>query len=960
MNINRIVSFFRRKKEEQADGAAPLPEKPVSRRILRQVLKTLFIRLPVTLLIIISLVLIVLEIYLSPGRVERLITENFNSRSNGVISLKVKEFSPYNGFVMENIQVQNGPQFNNSKLFTMDKIVIKYGLFPMLIGNLRIHEIGLYNPRVLLEQKGGIWSPAVLMKPSDAEDKKDEEKEKKEKKPKDKADKEDSGYIDLPISVEFFFKFILQDLRVNVVGEDFRTSMTGLTFTADIDVPPFKRIPKSIEAVSLLKEMKFQLNPEEEMNVAFYSKDAAVDPQLILTWKLLFNKNAPNGDKPVSRFESSLKFGTYKTPVRLQKIHLAPLSFMVSYDLFFNPYNDTLTLNHFAVKFKDADWINIAGTVKEVSKSQVVDINMARSRIDLSDLYPYFLNFTGDRKTRFSGAISLMPLTVNGTVNNMKVRGEVNLDKIFFRNPGVELSMPSLKLGYSVDKNGNDMKLGTEILSPFFTYALEGNRSGGNGLYFGADVDAYGNFASVKINRVDLRLFSSATKTDALNVNITGQTRLQPKLVGTVNVNRFRFQKQPLEAMVPSQFKKQVKSIPLKKPLDVSLALNYDIGPQVISAGLATLVKVPDFDLDDLTLKLAVIQDAAKQRVTLRSLHLQSKKWHADVKSSGFVELKEQPISKADLNFSVSVDNPQEKNVAGPWVTSGLIKLSGAFKGDLKTGVASGSFLIDKFNVKNPKMRLDVKDVNMNFPFAYSLKQDHKNVSLLEVGKGTVTDNENFREASNFSIASIKAAHPARKEAFEYMKDFSTYIGFKDNLFMISNLKTYVLDGSIYGRSIAFNLADMKRQNMEFRMNLDVTNVDIGKLDNPDPSAKKRDAELSLNANFAGRGLNFKKGLDWKGYINIYKIGEKIASRLLKGLSAKKGKSNQDRVTGFIVDNAMYVQGFNFNLDKGLVYTTVPLKRGLMGYAVGIYDDKIEFERMPIQEYLRNIIREEN
>ena len=51
---------------------------------------------------------------------------------------------------------------------------------------------------------------------------------------------------------------------------------------------------------------------------------------------------------------------------------------------------------------------------------------------------------------------------------------------------------------------------------------------------------------------------------------------------------------------------------------------------------------------------------------------------------------------------------------------------------------------------------------------------------------------------------------PARDIAFEYMKDFSLAMQFKDNVFEIRNMKSYVLDGSLYGRQILFNLADFK------------------------------------------------------------------------------------------------------------------------------------------------------
>jgi len=189
----------------------------------------------------------------------------------------------------------------------------------------------------------------------------------------------------------------------------------------------------------------------------------------------------------------------------------------------------------------------------------------------------------------------------------------------------------------------------------------------------------------------------------------------------------------------------------------------------------------------------------------------------------------------------------------------------------------------------------------------------------------------------------------------EYLKDLRATMSFRNNTFEIARLRAYVLDGALYGRNILFNLADMKKQNMEFNLVLDVTNVDIGKLDEQEAAKKKRDAELSLNANFKGHGLDISRELSMEGFINIHKIGDKFANRLLKGLSTEKGQSKLGAIGQFAVDNSMNVTGFRFNLDKGLVYATVTFSRRTFGYLLGVKNERVEFERMPIQEYLRKV-----
>jgi hypothetical protein len=113
-----------------------------------------------------------------------------------------------------------------------------------------------------------------------------------------------------------------------------------------------------------------------------------------------------------------------------------------------------------------------------------------------------------------------------------------------------------------------------------------------------------------------------------------------------------------------------------------------------------------------------------------------------------------------------------------------------------------------------------------------------------------------------------------------------------------------------------------------------------------------------LNANFSGKVGDIKKEVQAQGTINIFKIGASFANRLMKGLSREKGESKLG-VAQFPVDNSMSVKGFDFNLNKGLVYTTVNfIKTGVFALMVGVKDEKVEFDRMPIQEYLKKV-REE-
>jgi hypothetical protein len=810
-----------------------------------------------------------------------------------------------------------------------------------------LSEIGIYKPRIYLEERKGVWNTALLMKPGKEERKEEIEEPVEEERP--------TKEINLPISAEFLFKFILEDLNLSVKGSTFSSSVKGLSLKMDIWVPPFKRIPKSIEAVSLLERMRIELNPREEMDVSFYSRDAEISPPLILTWKLIFDKKREEKHE----FASSFKFGTYKTPVRFKSSHLAPLNFMIFYDLYYNPLDDYLLLNHLGVTFRGRRWLYITGSVKKVMTEQNVHLRMTESEIALNDLYPYFLSLTGDRKTRFGGTISLFPLTIRGNLSNMDIDGVVNLRKIHFRNPSIEMSVPSLGLSYSVFKRRDTMKILSRIQLPHLFYSLERDKSGDNGLYLESDISVFNNFRRVEINGLRMRYYNPLIKRNTLSLAMNGNVYLKPSLRGRVSILDCRFVRDPLLDMIPKQFRRMVSDIPLEKPLAMNLDLSFDMG-EITRAALDMMIKIPDYDVNDLKLGLSLMKDDRNKKIDLRSFTLGSRSKGLSISARGTVDLKKPPVSDMDLKLMVSLNSPTMKALYDPWSIKGGFMLDTAIKGDLKNGKAYGDLRIERFYVRNEEMKLAVDDINLAFPFEYYFTPRYRGESRIAVDKSQVIENENFRERENFTIKSVRSKHPVRDMQFEYMKDFGATMFFRNNTFEIVKLRAYVLDGALYGRDILFNLADMRPDNMEFRLILDVTNVDIGKMDEPDPAKKTRDAELSLNANFDGRGVDIKKELNIKGFVNIYKIGEEFANRLMKGLSEEKGKSKLG-VAQPIVDNFMLPKRFSFNLDKGLVYTTVDIERKTVSKLMGISikNDQIRFERIPIQEYLRKVAQGE-
>ncbi|HOP65210.1 MAG TPA: hypothetical protein PK906_17660, partial [Spirochaetota bacterium] len=83
------------KNQKKLEAKLKRKSRPLPLRILLQIAKTLFIRIPLTLVVIIAAALLFARLYLTPGTVENLAKSTFNGMSNGTLELKVEDFNPY-------------------------------------------------------------------------------------------------------------------------------------------------------------------------------------------------------------------------------------------------------------------------------------------------------------------------------------------------------------------------------------------------------------------------------------------------------------------------------------------------------------------------------------------------------------------------------------------------------------------------------------------------------------------------------------------------------------------------------------------------------------------------------------------------------------------------------------------------------------------------------------------------
>ncbi len=920
--------------------------------------KIVFGYIPLAIISIVFVLLIIVKIVLQPAFVEKTAIKNFNKMSNGTLSMKVRSFNPYRGFVIEDVVVKNSPEYGGGDFVTVEKIVFDYQFFSIFTGKVRFNEIGIYKPKIALLQKKGEWNAAKLMKPSPPK-KEEKEEEKKEEKDEDE-EKEALTELRLPISVSFFLKFVLSELSVSVVSDDFRAHVNDFTVSADIDIPPFKRMPLSPEAVKLIRLFDIKINPKERLDAGFVSEDYSIPSPLLLTFNLFYSGE----DEKNTRFYSTFRAGTSGTAVRVQNTALDPINFNAAYKLNYNPVTDYFNIETFGITFAGDRWLDIKGFVDKPVSDPKINIAITESNINLDKLYPYARSFINDSRTFFSGNLSLAPLSVTGNFNNILADGKITLKNFIYSMQNLEADLPDFVLGYRVNYKETGVFADTTIDANGFRYTLGRDRSGRNNLSLALSASSTEKFSHHQVRNLSVQLTDPVSKLDALSLAMKADARTGDVIKANVDIEELVFRNQPLQNMVNSEIAKTLKTIPLKKPLTLSLQTNAEVAGQKLNITLDLGVKVPDYDVYDMRLSTALRHDAATSRADIERFRLSSASYGLECTIAGFADYSESPLKDSDLRVRLAVQQDRLKDMYGGWNLKGLVSMNAHMRGNNKNGSVSGNILIKNLDVEhkdreNPDAKIvSLSGMNLDFPYEYRFMKEYTGLSKITRDKASLITNDNFKTKRNFTIDSVKIAHPSRpKQYLEVVNGLNGTMQFKNNSFDIVNLQASVLGGSLTMKDTLFYLADFSVDNMEYNLGLDIVNMNMGRLDRPDSTAT--DAYLSLTSSVSGKGVDFSKKISSKGNINIYKVGEKVAGKLMKGLQDEKGRSKIGS-TQTVVDNTMSIQGFDFYMDGGNVYTTVKLDPRTVARASGIriQNNQIKYDRIPIQEFMRSVQEE--
>ncbi|MCB1166265.1 MAG: hypothetical protein KDK33_08935 [Leptospiraceae bacterium] len=265
--------------------------------------------------------------------------------------------------------------------------------------------------------------------------------------------------------------------------------------------------------------------------------------------------------------------------------------------------------------------------------------------------------------------------------------------------------------------------------------------------------------------------------------------------------------------------------------------------------------------------------------------------------------------------------------------------------------------------------RLRIEKLNLSLPIEHSMALKDP-VRLSETSSGLALTDTGFRQSPNLTVRFMASSHTPggtfKPESYFYLGSLdpskgyglSARIDYRRNVFMIDwidariykpkDAKTgelWVPDGTIQGRRIFFNAANLAPANMEYAGFLQLHNLNLAPFF-PD-SDSTFDGIVSGDLSITGRDLSDPiRNTNLR--LSVYRISEEFTGFAVRLLLPSD-------VLAYAVNNTLKIPAIQVELKGGLIYTSVKVERptGLsLSLLVRPSEEEIRQERIPLAEFL--------
>lgn len=388
----------------------------------KKALPSLYSKLIIFFLILLSLVSIGYQYLMLPNVLEKLVIHVFEKYSAGEIRLTIKKASLFYGFEIENCHLR----LRNTK---EELLSFKSGRFStflpaLLAGEASVRDLTLKGGRLRIHYKKGRWNWGRLFNPHEREEQEEEEQE----------DTEVPDKIDLFFPLRLHAKLDLQNFSYYMEMDKevlpksyqrlFALRIEGIDLKLGLITRTFTEIDLSLEMAHLFDSLSLSINPKKAIRFAFQSQGEIKGlPKL----KLFVFREKHGGD---TEFHSRFLLDTHDLGFTNKKGKRLELDWQAFYDIFYASQADRLVVNSLELRHKKKPWFLARAAVNHVSSTQPsLQLDIEDAHIDLERIGELIAVLGASPKAHraelpLGGKINIARLSLFGALDNLKLKSK--------------------------------------------------------------------------------------------------------------------------------------------------------------------------------------------------------------------------------------------------------------------------------------------------------------------------------------------------------------------------------------------------------------------------------------------------------------------------------------------------------------------------------------------------------
>ncbi len=340
------------------------------------------------------------------------------------LHLKVRRAGLVFGFVFEDVRLLD--RRDGQPIFTADRVVFKLATHSLLIGHLGLRELGLYNAKIFVVENKGRWNYEALTGPPGPA--KPAAPAAAPSPPRDSI----PVFVPIKLYANLFLDRVAFHYRAGAGAKRTGLDVENLQFRLALITRTFRSIPLNADIMGLCDTLVVGLNPHAPLKIKFDGQPG-VEGDLGLTY-LLYRDEGKEGPE----FLTKLRIDTSKLRIGPRGRIFLPVGFSVDYDTVYQSRQDRLVIRDLSLRHHDSVWLSLQARVdRAVTPERQLSLKVTGSQIRLGPLYQLLAVATGGRMPYFTGTVELAPLTIEGSLGDLRVGGVIRGYGIVYRSRGL-------------------------------------------------------------------------------------------------------------------------------------------------------------------------------------------------------------------------------------------------------------------------------------------------------------------------------------------------------------------------------------------------------------------------------------------------------------------------------------------------------------------------------------------